>query len=56
MSSTSSPERPSDEATLAVILAAGEGTRLIPHQASPPKPVLPLLGLSLAERTVLVCL
>ncbi len=56
MSSTPSPEHPSDDAELAVILAAGEGSRLIPHQAGPPKPVLPLLGLSLVERTVLACL
>ena len=39
-----------------MILAAGEGSRLVPHQAGPPKPVFPLLGLSLAERTVLACL
>jgi CDP-L-myo-inositol myo-inositolphosphotransferase len=41
---------------LAVILAAGEGSRLAGHQDGDPKPVLRLLGLSLAERTITACI
>ncbi len=41
---------------MAVILAAGEGSRLAGHQDGAPKPVLKLLGLSLAERTVTSCI
>ncbi len=38
----------------AVILAAGAGTRLSPdHHTAPPKPLTPLLGLALLERTIL---
>ena len=41
---------------LAVILAAGEGSRLARHGKGQPKPGVPLLGLSLSERTVLTCM
>jgi CDP-L-myo-inositol myo-inositolphosphotransferase len=41
---------------LAVILAAGEGSRLAGYQDGDPKPVLSLLGLSLAERTISSCI
>lgn len=41
---------------LAVILAAGEGSRLAGHEADTPKPALRLLGLSLAERTISSCI
>ncbi|MHC4138201.1 MAG: NTP transferase domain-containing protein [Planctomycetota bacterium] len=41
---------------LAVILAAGEGSRLARHGKEQPKPGVPLLGLSLSERTVLACM
>jgi len=41
---------------LAVILAAGEGSRLARHGKGQPKPGVPLLGLSLSERTVLACM
>ncbi len=41
-----------DVRPLVVILAAGEGSRLAGHQDGDPKPVLRLLGLSLAERTI----
>ena len=41
---------------LAVMLAAGEGSRLARHGKEQPKPVVPLLGLSLSERTVLACM
>lgn len=38
----------------AVILAAGSGTRLArDHRPTPPKPLVPLLGLALLERTIL---
>ena len=43
-------------AELAVILAAGEGSRLARHGKGQPKPGVPLLGLSLGERTVLACM
>lgn len=39
----------------AVILAAGEGTRLRSHQDDPPKPLKSVAGMSLLERAVLVC-
>ncbi len=41
---------------LAVVLAAGEGLRLSAHHGARPKPTLPLLGLSLVERTMISCL
>ena len=41
---------------LAVILAAGEGSRLARQGDGPPKPALSLLGLSLAERTITSCM
>ncbi len=41
---------------LAVILAAGEGSRLARHGKGQPKPAVLLLGLSLSERTVLACM
>ncbi len=41
---------------LAVILAAGEGSRLARFRKSRPKPLVPLLGLSLLERTIVTCL
>ncbi len=41
---------------LAVILAAGEGSRLTCHGNVTPKPALKLLGLSLAERTITACM
>ncbi len=40
---------------LAVILAAGEGSRLEKTRNGRPKPALKLLGLSLAERTITTC-
>ena len=39
----------------AVILAAGEGTRLRSSQDAPPKPLTCVGGMSLLERAVLVC-
>ncbi len=44
-----------DTPPLAVILAAGEGSRLARQGDSTPKPALSLLGLSLAERTITSC-
>ena len=41
---------------LAVILAAGEGSRLARQGKGKPKPGVLLLGLSLGERTVLACM
>ncbi len=41
---------------LAVVLAAGEGSRLARQRDSTPKPALSLLGLSLAERTITSCM
>ena len=41
---------------LAVILAAGEGSRLAGHGNGEPKPTLPLLGLSLGERAIVACM
>ncbi len=41
---------------LAVILAAGEGSRLARFRKSRPKPLVPLLGLSLVERTIATCI
>lgn len=41
---------------LAVILAAGEGSRLARQGDGTPKPALNLLGLSLAERTITSCM
>jgi CDP-L-myo-inositol myo-inositolphosphotransferase len=38
-----------------VILAAGEGSRIREAGPSIPKPLIPVLGLSLLERTVLTC-
>ncbi len=40
----------------AVILAAGEGSRLARQGDGSPKPALNLLGLSLAERTIVSCM
>lgn len=40
------------EPRIAVILAAGRGERLRPHGRSCPKPLTPVLGVSLAERVV----
>jgi CDP-L-myo-inositol myo-inositolphosphotransferase len=39
----------------AVILAAGKGERLTRGAGSPPKPLTPILGLTLLERTILSC-
>ena len=44
-----------DASPLAVILAAGEGSRLQQIRNGTPKPALKLLGLSLAERTITTC-
>ncbi|MFV2072580.1 MAG: NTP transferase domain-containing protein [Thermoanaerobaculales bacterium] len=44
-----------DAPPLAVILAAGEGSRLACRQEGAPKPALSLLGLSLAERALMSC-
>ncbi len=41
---------------LAVILAAGEGSRLARDRDGVPKPALSLLGMSLAERTITSCI
>ena len=41
---------------LTVILAAGEGSRLARQGEDTPKPALSLLGLSLAERTIVCCM
>lgn len=50
--------RDSDPAAprLAVVLAAGEGTRLARHRGHAPKPAVNLLGMSLAERTLTSCI
>jgi CDP-L-myo-inositol myo-inositolphosphotransferase len=45
-----------DAPPLAVILAAGEGSRLAGHEHGSPKPAVRLLGLSLAERTITSCM
>ncbi len=45
-----------DTPPLAVILAAGEGSRLSCRSDGTPKPALSLLGLSLAERTIVSCM
>ena len=50
------PDSPLDAPPLAVILAAGEGSRLTRDRDGVPKPVLSLLGLSLAERTISSCI
>lgn len=44
-----------DEPLPAVILAAGEGSRLRPSNGGVPKPLTPLLGLTLLERVILSC-
>jgi CDP-L-myo-inositol myo-inositolphosphotransferase len=49
-------ELASEPVELAVILAAGEGSRLARHGNAQPKPTVSLLGLSLGERTVLSCM
>jgi len=41
---------------LAVILAAGEGSRLVSHLGGNPTPALSLLDMSLAERTITSCM
>ncbi len=57
MSSPAEPHETQPGATeLAVILAAGEGSRLSPACGGTPKPTLLLLGLSLAERAVVAFL
>ncbi len=45
-----------DTPPVAVILAAGEGSRLAHQDDGTPKPALSLLGLSLAERTITSCM
>jgi len=50
------PESPPDGPPLTVILAAGEGSRLARQGDGTPKPALSLLGLSLAERTIVSCM
>ncbi len=50
-----SPNRAASAETatpIAVILAAGEGTRLRSARSAPPKPLVQLRGLSLAERSI----
>jgi len=58
--SSAAPRTPSANGmpplALAVILAAGEGSRLAGHGNDQPKPGIPLLGLSLSERTILACM
>ncbi len=44
-----------DDPPAAVILAAGNGSRLTSEQNGAPKPVLNLLGMSLAERAITSC-
>lgn len=39
----------------AVILAAGQGLRLRDKEASSPKPLTPVLGMTLLERTIMTC-
>ena len=39
----------------AVILAAGQGERLVGDRKTPPKPLISLLGLTLLERAILSC-
>lgn len=39
----------------AVILAAGQGHRLLESVRGLPKPLMPVLGLPLLERTVVFC-
>ncbi len=57
MPSPAEPHETQPGATeLAVILAAGEGSRLSPDCGGTPKPTLLLVGLSLAERAVVACL
>ena len=57
MSSPAEPHETQPGATeLAVILAAGEGSRLSADCGGTPKPTLLLLGQSLAERVVVACL
>ena len=55
-----SPDKVRDSLTdappSAVILAAGEGSRLACREDSTPKPAMKLLGLSLAERTIAACM
>jgi len=47
-------DEPMEARIPAVILAAGAGTRLTSdHRPTPPKPLVPLLGLALLERTIL---
>lgn len=57
MPSRTMASKPAPDTTeLAVILAAGQGTRLSPQQNSAAKPTVRLLGLSLVERTVAACM
>ncbi|MFQ5805172.1 MAG: sugar phosphate nucleotidyltransferase [Phycisphaerae bacterium] len=53
---TSGSEPDPDTTELAVILAAGQGTRLSPRENGAAKPTVRLLGLSLVERTMVACL
>ena len=54
-SPTPTPDTGSNTPPLAVILAAGKGSRLRQIRNGTPKPALKLLGLSLAERTITTC-
>ena len=52
----SAPTAPPDAATrLAVILAAGAGSRLTKASDGPPKPLVPVLGMPVLERAVRAC-
>jgi len=52
----STPRAPPDAGTrLAVILAAGAGSRLTDASEGPPKPLVPVLGMPVLERAVRVC-
>ena len=44
-----------NQGPLAIVLAAGEGSRLISVNGRKTKPAAPLLGLSLGERTLCTC-
>ena len=50
------PEEMQQRVDVAVILAAGLGTRIAGHRGRGPKPTLKILGLSLAERVVLAAI
>ncbi|MCH8965303.1 MAG: NTP transferase domain-containing protein [Planctomycetes bacterium] len=57
MKPSTAPDIDTDACTppVAVILAAGEGSRLARTRKGTPKPALKLLGLSLAERIITTC-